>query len=115
MQFNNKQPIYMQIIEYIIIDIINGKYIDNNKLPSVREIALALQVNPNTIQKAYTELESLDIIYTKRNSGSFVKDDNNLINKLKKELLDNKTKEYLDYMEKLGINKEEIINYIKEM
>ena len=115
MQFNNDKPIYIQIVEYIILDIINGKYSANNKLPPVREIALELQVNPNTIQKAYGELETMDIIYTKRNSGSFVKNEAETVERLKDGILRDKTDEYLDYMAKIGITKKDIIEYIKEM
>ena len=55
--FNNETPIYLQIIEYIKMQIISGAVLPNQKLPSVREYALELGVNPNTIQKALSELE----------------------------------------------------------
>ena len=60
--FNNEVPIYLQIIEIIKKRIITKEYLPNDKLPSVREFSLMFEVNPNTIQKALSELEELGLI-----------------------------------------------------
>lgn len=72
LDFGDHRPIYEQIREKIKELIISGVLGENDKIPSVRELAANLAINPNTIQKAYKELESEGYIYSRRNSGSFV-------------------------------------------
>ena len=71
-EFNDKTPIYLQIMDLIKMDIVTGKLKARDKLPSVREMASNLKVNPNTLQRAYQELERLGIVYTQRGMGTFV-------------------------------------------
>ena len=70
--FDNNVPIYIQLVEYIKIYLISGVFKSGEKLPSVREFATTFKVNPNTMQKALAELESLDLIYTERTNGKYV-------------------------------------------
>jgi DNA-binding transcriptional regulator YhcF (GntR family) len=72
MDFIDKQPIYMQIADYFCENILTGKWKENEKIPSVREIAVLMEVNPNTAIRAYTFLQDKDIIYNKRGIGYFV-------------------------------------------
>ena len=62
--FDNERPIYVQLVEKIRIEIISGKLKIGEKLPSVRELALTMKVNPNTMQKALVELENEKLVYT---------------------------------------------------
>lgn len=112
--FDNDRPIYIQLVEQLKICIISGKIKSGDRLPSVRELALKSQVNPNTMQKALVELEDLKLIYTERTNGKFVTTDKKLIENIKKELAKNKVQEYLNDMNNLGFNKTEAINYLKE-
>lgn len=72
MDFANKQPIYMQIAEYFCENILKKEWKENEKIPSVREIAVEVEVNPNTAIRAYTFLQDQGIIYNKRGIGYYV-------------------------------------------
>ena len=113
MNFDNNIPIYIQIMDKIKRDIISGDLKPNEKLLSVRELSLKLKVNPNTLQKALSELEDLKLIYTERTNGKYVTSDIKLIEKERnKEALD-LTKKYINSMKALGITKEEIKKFMK--
>ena len=102
------RPIYEQIKEKIKELIISGALKENDKVPSVRELAAILTINPNTIQKAYRELEFEGYIYSLRAKGSFVSPKGEVV---KKSDTDGITKEYRDIVSKikfLGISKEEL-------
>jgi len=72
MEFYDKKPIYMQIADYFCENILLKKWKENEKIPSVREIAVVMEVNPNTAMRAFMELQDLGIIYNKRGIGYFV-------------------------------------------
>ena len=113
--FDNERPIYIQLVEMIRIYIVSGKYQKGQKLPSVRELALIMKVNPNTMQKALAELESEKLIYTERTNGKYVTEDEKQIEKTKKELAQEKVNNYLKSMENIGINQELAIKYLQEL
>lgn len=71
MDFNNSQAIYLQIADYVCDKIQLGNYKEEEKIPSVRDLAVALEVNPNTVMRAYDYLQQQDIIFTKRGMGFF--------------------------------------------
>ena len=66
---DSDRPIFMQILERIRVDIISGRYQPGDKLPSVRELAAEAAVNPNTMQRAFAELERTGLVHSKRTSG----------------------------------------------
>ena len=111
--FNNSVPIYLQIVSEIKKQIVSGKLIPGERIPSVRELALTYKVNPNTMQKALIELEENGLIKTERTNGKFVTEDENIINKIKNDYADNLTQNYLSEMISLGITKQEIKEMIK--
>lgn len=103
----------MQIVSEIKKQIVSGKLIPGERIPSVRELALTYKVNPNTMQKALIELEENGLIKTERTNGKFVTEDENIINKIKNDYADNLTQNYLSEMISLGITKQEIKERIK--
>lgn len=113
--FDNDRPIYIQLVEMIRIDIVSGKYKKGQKLPSVRELALIMKVNPNTMQKALAELESENLIYTERTNGKYVTEDEQLLEKAKKELALEKVNNYLNSMKSIGISYESAVKYLQEL
>ena len=113
--FDNERPIYIQLVEMIRIDIVSGKFKKGQKLPSVRELALIMKVNPNTMQKALVELENENLIYTERTNGKYVTEDEKLIEKVKKELAQEKVNNYLNSMKSIGINYEDALSYLQEL
>lgn len=111
--FNNSVPVYLQIVSEIKKQIVSGKLIPGERIPSVRELALTYKVNPNTMQKALIELEENGLIKTERTNGKFVTEDENIINKIKNDYAENLTRNYLSEMISLGITKQEIKERIK--
>lgn len=112
--FDNERPIYIQLMEKIRLEIVSGRLKKGERMPSVRELAIQLKVNPNTMQKALTELEKEKLIYTERTNGKFVTEDEKRIEKVKKELAKEKVITYLNSMKDIGISFEEAINYLQE-
>lgn len=72
MEFKNNEAIYLQIAAYVSENILLGKWPPESKVPSVRELAVELQVNPNTVMRTYDFLQSQEVIYNKRGIGFFV-------------------------------------------
>ena len=113
--FDNERPIYIQLVEMIRINIVSGKFKKGQKLPSVRELALMMKVNPNTMQKALVELEDEKLIYTERTNGKYVTEDEKLIEKTKKQLAQEKVNNYLNSMKNIGISYELAVKYLQEL
>ena len=113
--FDNNVPIYIQLVEYIKNYLISGVFKSGEKLPSVREFATTFKVNPNTMQKALAELESLELIYTERTNGKYVTKDEKLIEKLKDEYALTLAKSYFQGMKKIGLGKADSIKYLERI
>lgn len=113
-EFHNNTPIYLQIIERIKTQIINKEYLPNQKIPSVRELSLQFEVNPNTVQKALAELENEGLIYTERTNGKFVTNDEEIIRKITQETIDKMIGNFYDSMAKIGLNKAQILEILNK-
>ena len=111
---DSARPIYLQIIERVQMDIITGRYQPGDKLPSVRDLAQEAAVNPNTMQKALSELERSGLIYSQRTSGRFITEDKELIHQMKKELAAAEVSAFVAHMKQLGITPEEIRQLLAE-
>lgn len=111
---NSDRPIFLQIVERIQMDIISGKYQPGDKLPSVRDFAAEAAVNPNTMQKAFAELERIGLVYSQRTTGRFITEDITMINESKTAFAQEKIIEFLSLMQQLGFNNEEIISLINQ-
>ena len=114
-KLNPDRPVYVQLIERITTDIIAGIYLPGSKLPSVRDLAQTAGVNPNTMQKALSEMERTNLVYSQRTSGRFITEDLSMIDSLKTELASEQVKEFLEKMEKIGLSKEDIIGLINKV
>lgn len=110
---DSDRPIYAQLVERIKTDIVSGVYPPGARLPSVRELAAAAAVNPNTMQKAFAELERTGLIITMRTSGRIVTEDTTMINETRKELAMEQVSQFLTQMLKLGFEKPEIIELLR--
>ena len=113
--FSNERPIYLQILDLIKLDIISGKYKEGEKLPSVREMAVTYRVNPNTMQRAFAELETMSLVHTERTNGRFVTKDSEIITALKTELAVAKVSEFLVAMDALGYRDEALYTFIEDV
>lgn len=115
MEFESNRPIYLQIVDEIKSRIVSGSYEPGEKLPSVRDFAAELSVNPNTMQRALAQLESEGLIYTERTSGRFVSKDVVIIDSIKDEQAVGCTKKYLREMHALDYRTEEIHRLIDDL
>ena len=102
--FERNTPIYLQIVDGIKRSIISGERKAGDRLPSVREFAAQLQVNPNTVQKALAELEDCGLIYTERTNGKFITQDGALIAKVRTEYASSLAEKYLHDMNNIGVD-----------
>lgn len=114
LNFNDKEPIYHQIIEFVKRSVALGELKSGDKLPSVREMSQALGVNPNTLQRAYGELERLEITYTKRGMGSYIREDEIGVFKLRDEMAKEIIDKFLNDMKSIGIDEKSAIKLIYE-
>lgn len=112
-EFNDTEPIYLQIIELIKRAIAMGELMPGEKLPSVREMSSSLGVNPNTLQRAYGELERLGVTYTRRGMGSFVSEGRENPDNLQEKMGIEISEKYLKAMKAIGISKDGAIKIIE--
>ena len=111
---DSDRPIFIQILERIRMNIISGKYQPGEKLPSVRELAAEAAVNPNTMQRAFAELERAGLVYSRRTSGRFITEDQEMIETLKADIAKEKIKLFLENMQQLGYGKEQILSLMRQ-
>lgn len=114
-EFDNNVPIYIQLVEQLKTNIISGKLKPGERLPSVRDFALQTKVNPNTMQRALTELEELKLIFTERTNGKFVTTDKKLIGKYKEEYAKELSENYFISMQNIGYDKKETMEYLNKL
>lgn len=113
-RFHSDAPIYAQLVEGITLRIVTGAYPPGERLPAVRELAVEAGVNPNTMQRALSELERNNLVYSQRTSGRFVTEDREMIEEAKKNIADQRIASFLQAMDQLGYSREEIVALIAE-
>ena len=115
MDFVNKQPIYKQIAGNFCETVLKKEWQANEKIPSVRDIAVQAEVNPNTAIRAYTYLQEQGIIYNKRGLGYFVSEDGytKALEMRKTEFIDKDLPYIFKTMNLLGLKIEDIIQFYK--
>lgn len=112
LDYKDRRPIHEQVAEKLEELMLLGILGENEPLPSVRSLAMELSINPNTIQRAYAELERQGYIYTVKGKGSFVAENSVMKEKRKKDLLI-QVSEVIDEAIRLGISGEEIKNMVE--
>ena len=113
-ELDNDRPIYLQLMERIQQDIVSGIYKPGDRLPSVRDLAVEAAVNPNTMQKALSELERSGLVYSQRTSGRFITEDKKLLSHMKSELAKTHIHDFFTSMRQLGFCDEEILELVTE-
>ena len=111
MEFRNRQSIYLQIGDFICENILSGKWKDGDKIPSVRDMAVSIEVNPNTVMRSYSYLQENGIITNQRGIGYFVGGDSyeNTLKLKKNEFVEKDLVRLFKYMELLGLTLEDIV------
>lgn len=115
LDLSDHRPLYEQIKDKIKLLIINGVLHTDEKIPSVRELAQQLTINPNTIQRAYRDLESEGYIYSIRAKGSFVSPSENVESKVKMKALETEFSDMVRKARFLGVEKQELFDKIDEI
>ena len=111
---DSDRPIYAQIVEIIQMQIVSGYYQPGDKLPSVRELAAQASVNPNTMQKALSELETSGLVMAQRTSGRVVTEDMDMIGEVRNNLAKEQVHEFFVRMQELGYNRQEIMHLLEK-
>ena len=108
MSFNERSPIYEQIITRFCRSIIKGELAPSQRVPSIREVAMGLKVNTNTVQRAYLEMERRGLIYSKRGTGYFIAEGENMVQEIKTEMVKDTVLRFLEEMRSLGFDDSQI-------
>lgn len=112
-EFNSSQPIYYQLVQRICRQIVRGEMNAGEKLPSVRDMAVQAGVNPNTIQRVYTEMERIGVAETRRGQGTFVTQDEVRLQELRNELMVDRITAFVRDMSEMGFTPHEIIQGVQ--
>lgn len=112
-QFDSSMPIYTQLVYKIELAIVSGKFVRGQRLSAVRDMAAEAGVNPNTMQRAFQELERQGLVYTQRSSGRYVTEDMTVIENTKQALARENIKSFMDSMRRIGYSREEIIRLLE--
>lgn len=112
---NNEKPVYLQLADYVKKKIFLEEIKDGDELPSRRELAGTLGINPNTVQKAYKELESQGILTTSSNVKSVVAVNSCVKDRIKEELKKEATLKYIEYLKSINLSFKEAIELLTEL
>ena len=113
--FDNNTPIYMQLVHQLKGYIISGELQAGEKLPSVRDLALQCRANPNTVQKALSELGDMGLIFTERTNGKFVTKDAARIEAFRQEYAAGIVSRFFGDMESIGLDAAQAIDFLQEL
>lgn len=115
LELNNREPIYIQVVMYFKQQIATEILKAGEEVPSRRELAGMLNINPNTVQKAYKEMEDQKLIITERNFPSRVTKNEAILEQVRKDLINEATVQYVESMKKIAIPVDELIKTVKEV
>ncbi|WP_373228694.1 GntR family transcriptional regulator [Cohnella sp.] len=113
-EFNTTKPIYLQLADRINRLIVSKELKAGEKLQSVREMALTYNVNPNTIQRSYSELEREGILETRRGQGTFVTEQEDRLIQLRGNLKEEQIQTFIQVMQEMGYSSYEIISGLQD-
>ena len=111
---NDREPVYIQIIRNVKQKIVTGELQKGDRMPSRREMAVNINVNPNTVQKAYKEMEEMGIINTVKNNQSTITEDDNLIKQIRNDLINEAAEVFLEQMKAINAPIEEVKEIISK-
>lgn len=114
MDFHTNTPIYIQIMDEVKRLIVIGQYTCNDKIPPVRELAMTFGVNPNTVQRALSELERDGLLVSERTNGRFVTSDASIIQALKESILNEKIDQFIFEVKEFQFDQDDLLRRLKE-
>ena len=113
-QLRGDRPIYQQLVEILTEQIVSGQLAAGDKVPAVRELAAQAGVNPNTMQRALTDMEREGLMYTNRTSGRYVTEDKEMIEKIREHIASDRIAEFLAGMSQLGFSEQEVYRLLEK-
>ena len=113
-KFDGNAPIYTQLVDQMKLGIVSGEWVPGQRIPAVRELAVAAGVNPNTMQRALQELERQGLMFSQRTSGRFVTEDREMIEDAKRTLANHHISAFIRQMQALGYTRQEIVAMLEE-
>ena len=113
-EVNDREPIYLQIIRHIKQSLVIGNLKPGDHIPSRRELAEMLKVNPNTVQRAYRDMETMGLIETIRNKPSTITEDEEILKNIRKGLVEDALDGFIESMKAIKLTKEEVLEIIRE-
>lgn len=111
--FNNRDPVYVQVIHHFKQQIATGMIEPGQEIPSRRELANQLKINPNTAQRAYKEMEEQKLIYTERNLPSRITKDKQILGSVREELLLQAVDAFVNSVQSINVPLEEVLDLVK--
>jgi GntR family transcriptional regulator len=112
--FNNRDPVYLQVVRYFKEEIATGKLAAGQEIPSRRELAAVLKINPNTAQKAYKEMEEQNLIHTEGNSPSRITTDERVLSSIREELIREAVQVFVGSIKNINVPVDELLQIVKE-
>lgn len=113
-RFNNRDPIYVQVVEYFKEELVAKRLQPGQELPSRRELARMLKINPNTVQRAYKEMEEMQLIYTEANVASKITEDLTVLRQLRQEWAREAVKQFVQQVSLLELDEAEVVQMIQD-
>lgn len=108
--FDERYPIYQQIVNRFSRSLVKGELEPGERIPSIRDLAISLKVNTNTIQRAYQEMERNNLIFSQRGTGYFVMKDEQMVERVRDDMVRESTSRFLEEMRALGYNNKQILS-----
>ncbi|MGE8079102.1 GntR family transcriptional regulator [Peribacillus loiseleuriae] len=112
--FNNRDPVYLQVVRYFKEQIANGNLMVGQEIPSRRELAATMKINPNTAQKAYKEMEEQGLITTERNFPSKITKNENILQSVREELISAAVDSFVQSIRPINVPMDELLRIVQE-
>lgn len=107
--FDARYPIYEQIVQQLCRSLVKKEILPGERIPSIRDMAMLLKVNTNTVQRAYQEMERQQLIFSQRGTGYFIMDNEGLVDKVKREMVEKSVEQFVEEMTALGYTGDDIV------
>lgn len=114
LDFNSSRPIYLQIIDEIKRGVARSHLAPGDKLPSQRELAETIRVNPNTVQRAYREMEAMGLVETRRGEGTFIREDESLLQTIRSDMAQEAVDNFIRQVMALGLSETDVMHLVNE-
>lgn len=113
-KFNNRDPVYVQVIRHFKVQIATGIFEPGQEIPSRRELANQMKINPNTAQRAYKEMEEQGLIFTERNLPSRITNNADVIKAVREELILEAVHSFIASVQTINVPLDEVLHLVKE-